>query len=107
MWQIRRVVLAFADGLELDTALFELRRDGQAVPLEPLAFDVLAYLVTHRERVVPKEELMDVVWGGRFVSEAAVGKHVGNILSKLGLQSRRQVANWIEARGLRSRSEAL
>jgi DNA-binding response OmpR family regulator len=53
------VVLAFADGLELDTALFELRRGGQAVPLEPQAFDVLAYLVAHRDRVVPKEELMD------------------------------------------------
>ena len=36
---------------ELDTTLYELRRAGQRVPLEPQAFDVLAYLVQHRERV--------------------------------------------------------
>jgi hypothetical protein len=35
------VVLAFGDGLELDTAQFELRRAGRPVPMEPQAFDVL------------------------------------------------------------------
>ena len=66
----------FDDDLELDTALFEVRRGGVAVALEPQAFDVLAYLVAHRDRVVPKEELMDAVWGGRFVSETAVTSRI-------------------------------
>jgi pimeloyl-ACP methyl ester carboxylesterase len=35
-------------------------------------FEVLAYLVAHRDRVVPKEELLDAVWGDRFVSESAL-----------------------------------
>jgi len=70
------VVLVFDDDLELDTALFEVRRGGVAVALEPQAFDVLAYLVAHRDRVVPKEELMDAVWGGRFVSETAVTSRI-------------------------------
>ena len=73
------MVLAFGDGLELDTALFELRAAGRRVPLEPQAFDVLAYLVAHRDRVVPKEELMDAVWGGRFVSEAAVTSRIKQV----------------------------
>src|SRR6266536_4453352 len=60
------------DDLELDTSLFELRRGGVRVSLEPQVFSVLAYLVAHRDRVVSKEELMDEVWGGRFVSETAV-----------------------------------
>ena len=44
--------------------------------MEPQTFDVLAYLVAHRDRVVAKEELMDEVSGGRFVSEAAVTSRI-------------------------------
>jgi DNA-binding winged helix-turn-helix (wHTH) protein/alpha-beta hydrolase superfamily lysophospholipase len=78
------VVLALGDGLELDTLLFELRRDGQQVPLEPQAFDVLVYLVSHRERVVPKDELMDAIWGGRFVTETAVTSRIKQVRKALG-----------------------
>ena len=67
--------LRFAE-LELDLGLFELRREGVRVPLEPQAFDVLVYLIKHRDRIVSKEELMDQIWGGRFVSEAAVTSRI-------------------------------
>jgi DNA-binding winged helix-turn-helix (wHTH) protein/tetratricopeptide (TPR) repeat protein len=59
-------------GFELDTDLFELRRDGLPVPMEPQVFSVLAYLVEHRDHVVTKNELLDNVWGDRFVSESAL-----------------------------------
>jgi DNA-binding winged helix-turn-helix (wHTH) protein len=96
------VVLAFADGLELDTALFELRRGGQAVPLEPQAFDVLAYLVAHRDRVVPKEELMDAVWGGRFVSDAAVTSRIKQARRAVGDDGQAQrVIRTVHGRGYR------
>ncbi len=78
--------MAFAFGdFELDVDRLELRRDGVTVPLEPQAFDVLVYLVEQRERVVTKEELMDNVWGGRFVSETAVTSRIK--------QARRAVAD--------------
>ena len=35
-------------------------------------FDVLLYLIRHRDRVVTKAELLDNVWGDRFVSESAL-----------------------------------
>jgi predicted ATPase/DNA-binding winged helix-turn-helix (wHTH) protein len=57
---------------ELDPAKFELRRDDLPVAMEPQVFDVLLYLVEHRDRVVPKEELLDEIWGDRFVSESAL-----------------------------------
>lgn len=96
------MVLAFAEGLELDTALFELRRRGQAVPLEPQAFDVLAYLVAHRDRVVPKEELMDAVWGGRFVSEAAVTSRIKQARRAVGDDGQAQrVIRTVHGRGYR------
>lgn len=62
--------------LELDPDRRELRSRGDLVALEPQAFDVLVYLVTHHDRVVPKEELMDQIWAGRFVSEAAVTSRI-------------------------------
>ena len=72
------------DGMELDLAAFELRRDGVPVPMEPQVFDVLCYLVQHRDRVVPKEELMDQLWGGRFVSETAVTSRIKQARRALG-----------------------
>jgi pimeloyl-ACP methyl ester carboxylesterase/DNA-binding winged helix-turn-helix (wHTH) protein len=57
---------------ELDTAGHQVRRVGEPVHVEPRAFDLLCHLVAHRDRVVPKNELLDEVWGDRFVSEAAL-----------------------------------
>ena len=65
------VILRFAN-CELDLARIVLRRDGAEVKLEPRAFDVLAYLVQRRGSVVRKQELLDEIWGDRFVSESAL-----------------------------------
>jgi pimeloyl-ACP methyl ester carboxylesterase len=77
------VIVAFED-LELDLSQLELRRSGVRVPIEPQVFEVLAYLVDHRDRVVAKEELMDNVWGGRFVSEAAVTSRIKQARQAIG-----------------------
>ena len=69
------MILAFA-GCELDTRAFELRRDGSVVAMEPQVFEVLAFLVRHRDRLVSKEELLDEVWGDRFVSESALTSRI-------------------------------
>jgi DNA-binding winged helix-turn-helix (wHTH) protein len=69
------VIVAFED-LELDLSRVELRRSGERIRVEPQVFEVLAFLVGHRDRVVTKEELMDSVWGGRFVSETAVTSRI-------------------------------
>src|SRR5687767_7072628 len=78
------MVLLLDGVVELDEGLFELRRDGAAIPLEPQAFDVLVHLVRHRDRVVAKEELMDAVWGGRFVSETAVTSRIKQVRRAVG-----------------------
>jgi pimeloyl-ACP methyl ester carboxylesterase/DNA-binding winged helix-turn-helix (wHTH) protein len=64
------------DGYELDLDQFELRRDGERVAVEPQVFDVLAYLVEHRTRVVPKVELLESVWKTTFVTESALTSRV-------------------------------
>ncbi|MFE3853030.1 alpha/beta fold hydrolase [Streptomyces griseorubiginosus] len=57
---------------ELDAGRHQLRRAGALVHVEPRAMDLLCHLVEHRDRAVPKTELLDEVWGDRFVSEAAI-----------------------------------
>ncbi len=42
------------------------------VRMEPKAMAVLRLLIDHHDRVVSREEMIEVVWGGRFISDAAV-----------------------------------
>jgi len=69
---------------ELDLATVELRDGGQARKLEPQVFALLALLVENRERLVSKEEIIDKVWDGRVVSDAAVASRVKSARQALG-----------------------
>jgi TolB-like protein/Tfp pilus assembly protein PilF len=69
------VLLAFRD-CELDTTLFSLRCGGQARQVEPLVFNLLVYLARHRDRIVPRQELLDALWTGKVVSESALSSCV-------------------------------
>ncbi|HET7193240.1 MAG TPA: winged helix-turn-helix domain-containing protein [Pseudolabrys sp.] len=60
----------------IDLARQELRRGGKFVPVEPQVFDLLVHLARNHNRVVSKKEVIDVVWKGRIVSEAAVSSRV-------------------------------
>jgi DNA-binding winged helix-turn-helix (wHTH) protein/TolB-like protein/tetratricopeptide (TPR) repeat protein len=65
-----------------------LRQNGQSVRLEPRVMDVLVYLAAHSERVVPKEELMEAVWGGAFVEEGALSQAIHSLRKVLGDDAR-------------------
>jgi TolB-like protein/DNA-binding winged helix-turn-helix (wHTH) protein/Tfp pilus assembly protein PilF len=60
------------DAFELDDRLYQLRRAGKPIKLEPKVFDVLAYLLHHRDRVVAKDELLEKLWPDQVVSETAL-----------------------------------
>jgi DNA-binding winged helix-turn-helix (wHTH) protein len=63
-------------GYEVDTDRFQLRRDGVSQRLEPQVFEVLVYLIANRDRLVSKDELLEKVWGDKFVSEAALNSRL-------------------------------
>lgn len=87
---------------ELDCAALELRRDGDAIALEPRALDVLVYLVRHRNRVVSRDELVDAVWPGSFISDSALGQSVLKARRAVDDDGRRQeVIRTVHGRGLR------
>jgi predicted ATPase/DNA-binding winged helix-turn-helix (wHTH) protein len=69
---------------ELDTGTFRLMSNGHEVFVEPQVFDLLAYLIENRDRVVPKTELLDKVWGNRFVSESALTSRVKSARRAVG-----------------------
>jgi TolB-like protein len=61
---------------EIDIARQELRRAGRLVPIEPQVFDLLVLLVRNRDRIVSKDELIETIWQGRIVSEAALSSRI-------------------------------
>jgi len=52
----------------VDFSRISVKRGGKAVDLEPKVFDVLRFLMAHRDRLVTKEELLENVWPGTFVA---------------------------------------
>ena len=61
---------------ELDTRLHELRRGSERVHVEPQVFDVLAHLISRRDRVVTKDELLDAVWGHKYVAPTTLNSRI-------------------------------
>ena len=97
------MIYAFAE-LELDTRTLELRRrgTGDVVAMEPQVFDVLRFLIEHADRVVPKEELLDSVWGTRFVTESALTTRIKSARKAVGDDGRAQrVIRTLHGRGYR------
>jgi DNA-binding winged helix-turn-helix (wHTH) protein len=68
--------------LEVDKR--ELRHAGEVVPLEPKAFKVLVYLLTHRHRAVSKSELLETLWPEEYVTESALSRSVRLIRQAVG-----------------------
>ena len=59
-------------------------RGADLIPIGPQVFDLLAYLVKSRERVVTKDDLLDAVWGGRIVSESTLTSHINAVRKAIG-----------------------
>ncbi len=54
----------------------EIYRAGMLVSAEPKVFDLLTYLILHRDRAVDKNELQDEIWPGAIVTEASLTRCV-------------------------------
>ena len=67
-WAMRYVF----DDCTLDTERYELRRASVRIPLRPKVFQLLAYLITHRDRVILKDELIAHLWPNQFIGDTAL-----------------------------------
>ena len=68
----------------LDPDRRELTRGSEAIAVGPQVFDLLVHLVRNREHVVTKDNLIDVVWGGRIVSESTLTSHINAVRKAIG-----------------------
>jgi len=68
----------------LDTERRELRRGQEAVAVEPQVFDLLAYLVQNRDRVVSKDDLIASIWSGRIVSDSTLTSRINAARKAIG-----------------------
>src|SRR5262249_13581133 len=70
----------------LDEQRYELQRAGAAVAVEPKVFQVLVYLIEHRDRMVTRDELLEHCWPETFVSEAALTQCLARVRKAVGEQ---------------------
>ena len=57
---------------DIDSDRYAIEHAGESVAVNQLAFDLLVYLIEHRERVVTRAELFDTLWHNKVVTEAAL-----------------------------------
>ena len=68
----------------LDTDGAQLRRAGDLVDTEPQVIRLLKYLAENRDRVISKNELIEVIWNGRIVSDATLNSRISSVRRAVG-----------------------
>lgn len=91
---------AFA-GFTLDISRRELAKGDATIPIEPKAFDLLHLLLSNAGTVVSRDQLVDVVWNGRIVSEAAISTRIAAARRAVGDNGKAQkIIRTVARRGL-------
>jgi len=78
----------FFDDVKIELRTGEVFKAGGLVPLEPKAFKLLVFLIENRDRLVEKEEILDVLWRDINVTENALASAIAKLRRTLGDDSR-------------------
>ena len=102
---IRQKVFAFLD-FEVDQSRGELRCDGIPVQIEPQVLDLIACFAENPGKVLSRDDLIEIVWGGRIVSDSTISSRINAARFALGDDGVRQgVIRTIQRRGFRFEPE--
>jgi TolB-like protein/Tfp pilus assembly protein PilF len=94
-------VIRFGD-FTLDSPRFELRSGDEIIAIEPQVFTLILHLASNADRVVGRDELIEVVWEGRIVSDETVGSRINAARRALRDNGRDQaVIRTVPRRGFR------
>ena len=74
----------------LDTNAYQLFADNKMVDVEPQVFAVLQVLIENRHQVVRKDDLIEQVWNGRIMSDAAISSRIKSARQAIGDDGRTQ-----------------
>ena len=95
------MIYVFGD-YQLDTQRCELRRGDALCALERQGFNVLVYLLQHRDRMVAKDELLEQLWPNQIVSESTLTQRLRSVRRALGDSGREQLfIKTVHGRGYR------
>jgi DNA-binding winged helix-turn-helix (wHTH) protein/tetratricopeptide (TPR) repeat protein len=72
------------DDIDIDPTQFELRRGGELVSVEPKVFDLIHFLAKNANRLITKDELIEEIWDGRIVSDAALSTAIKSARRAMG-----------------------
>jgi DNA-binding winged helix-turn-helix (wHTH) protein len=95
-----RAVYVF-DEYRLDIADGRLLRENVPVPLAPKEFRMLQVLVEHHRRLVTKQELLELVWGDKFVSDDTIAQRMSCLRKALGDSPASKYIETVPKRGYR------
>lgn len=71
------------ENLKLDHNFHQIYVNGSPIKVREMEYQLLAYLVRNKGRVVPKEELLDQVWGDHYVGEGTLAVHIRHLREKI------------------------
>jgi pimeloyl-ACP methyl ester carboxylesterase/DNA-binding winged helix-turn-helix (wHTH) protein len=93
------VIYRFEDAV-LNCDTFELLVGGRRIPVEPQVFEVLRFLVENRDRMCARTEILEAVWGDRFVSDGALASRIAAARAAVADDGRAQrVIRTVHGRG--------
>ena len=102
MREIRPNRLLVFDEFAVDLDAAAIHSDGAVVQVEPQVFELIAFLAVHRGRLVSYDEIVEHVWRGRIVSDAAIATRINAARRALGDDGTLQrVIKTVRGRGLR------
>ena len=86
----RRRRSSTSSGVQVDLAGHRLLRDGEALPIKPKAFDLLAFLIRHPGQVFTRDQLLEQVWGYDYAGRDADGRRPRPLAAQPGRGRRRR-----------------
>ena len=76
-------------GITLDIQSRSVKADGNDITVTFKEFELLKYLMTHKGTVVPREVLLEKIWGYHFEGESrTLDVHIGSLRHKLGAKGK-------------------
>lgn len=94
--------LVAVDGLTLDQAGHRVLATGKIISLGPTEYRLLAFLMTHPDRVYSRGQLLDRVWGGNvYVEERTVDVHVRRLRKALETSGHDRLVQTVRGAGYR------
>lgn len=69
--------------VQIDPELRRATLNGVPLKLKTMEYKLLKYLIQHKNRVIPKEELFTGVWGDVFAGDGTLNVHIRHLREKI------------------------